>query len=152
MPVTIHVTGLKEIRERFKEFPAHYKVALKLALERSVLALWQKAGEYGYPPANPDSTYTRTGLLGRSLGIGEGGGTPNQPSIYDVQDTQASFGTNLEYAPYVVGDFDTEQAWMHQDRWWTIPQTLLTDSLDKIKESFEVMVDRLAAWLDRGQE
>lgn len=59
-----------------------------------------------YPPPPPDSSYTRTGTLGRSwatrheLGAGRFDGET---------------GTNVDYGPYVQ---DAErQAWMHRDRW-----------------------------------
>ena len=59
-----------------------------------------------YPPARTDSTYRRTGRLGRSWAI-----------RYSVtaRGIEGETGTNVEYGPYVQ---DAErQAWMHRGRW-----------------------------------
>ncbi len=157
MPVTIKVEGLEELSARFTAFPRQYIAGVKKTLELVLLLIWSKVP--GYPVASPDSTYTRTETLGRTLGVSPSGSKAGQPSIYKTESgggwQSASFGTNLGYAKYVIGDSDTEQAYMHKpgykgrQGWWTIPQTVLEASVDGIQELFDKLVDQLAAFLDR---
>ena len=63
------------------------------------------------------------------------------------------FGTNLEYAPYVIGDRDTVegevgQTKTHRDNgWWTLTE-VGERAVPKIKLAFEAMARGLATWLD----
>ena len=59
-----------------------------------------------YPPAPPESSYVRTGTLGRSWAI---------DYTINARGMSGETGTAIPYAPYVQ---DAErQAWMHEDRW-----------------------------------
>lgn len=156
MPVILEPMGLDEIRQRFAQAPARYNRAVHTTLQASLLQIWQTVGKLGYPPKPAKSKYTRTGTLGRTLGTSETGGTQGQPDIYTVEQgggwSEASFGTHLGYAPYVIGDETTEQAWMHRGRWWTLPQTVAMRAKPAIEHLFEAMAGELAAWLDaRGK-
>jgi hypothetical protein len=156
MPVTIKVEGLEELSPRFTAFPKNYIAGVKKTMELVLLFIWSKVP--GYPPIEPNS-YERTETLGRTLGVSPSGSKAGQPSIYKTESgggwQSASFGMNLDYAKYVIGDSDTEQAYMHKpgykgrQGWWTIPQTVLEASLDGIQELFDKLVDELAAFLDR---
>ena len=148
--VSIEVVGLDEIKKRFAQFPNKYRDALRVTLGASLLRIWENVPPY--PEANPDSTYTRTGTLGRSLGTNEGGGASAggpKPDIYEVkmgsQMSSASFGSRLNYAPYVIGT--AEQAKVHRGRWWTILD-LAKKSIPGIQKLFDRFVERLAKWLD----
>jgi len=145
----LFIEGLDEIRERMKRFPDKYRTVMHKTMDRVLLHIAESVPEY--PPPPPDSDYRRTEQLGRSLGAGSG-----KADIYEVKEMgegmAAEFGTNLEYAHYVIGDYDTEQAWMHRGRWWTLPQDVLNRSMEGITEAFQELADKLAAWLDRGVE
>lgn len=147
----IEVRGLQEIQQRMRAYPAKLSAAIKTTLGAALLALWENVPPY--PPEPENSTYTRRVLLGKSLGSSEGGGKAgSQPDIFEVKQLGAEweghFGTNLEYAPYVIGD-DT-QAEVHQGRWWTI-KVIAERANEKIQKLFGVMAERLAAWLDSGR-
>jgi hypothetical protein len=94
-----------------------------------------------YPPPPQDSGYRRTGTLGRSLGVGYGGGKTGKPSIYGIKgggrNIEGRFGTNLEYAPYVIDA--QRQAKIHKGRWWTM-DTIKQKAEAKIKKIWEDMV------------
>ena len=75
-----------------------------------------------YPPPPPNSTYRRTGTLGKSWNVtnmrgGKQGGWVSQ------------IGTRLNYAPYVQDA--TRQAQVHQGRWQTI-QDVAQDKRDEV--------------------
>jgi hypothetical protein len=147
---TIIVEGLEEIRSRFRRFPDKYHRATKTTMEASLLTVWESVPPY--PEEPPDSSYTRTGTLGRTLGSGETGGRQGgQPDIYEINQgssyIEGAFGTRLGYAPHVIGDPDTEQAWMHQGRWWTLVE-VLQRAATKIERLWDALGDELAAWLD----
>jgi hypothetical protein len=112
--------------------------------------LWEKVPPY--PPPPPNSTYERTGLLGRSLGVSEGGHKMGQPGILRIKRMggnvhSATFGTNLKYAPDVIGESQKAQ---FTGRWWTLGAVARTAE-DEIIRLFEIMAEQLAAWLnDKG--
>jgi hypothetical protein len=57
---------------------------------------------------------------------------------------EGRFGTNLEYAPYVIGD-DTQAR--HMGHWWKI-STVATKAAGKIESLFKTLGDNLASFLD----
>lgn len=143
----IEIRGLEEITRRMRDYPQKLSAAIKTTLGAALLALWENVPPYPPPPEN--STYVRTGTLGRTLGSSEGGGKSGQPDIYEVKplgggEWEAHFGTNLEYAPYVIGD-DTQAR--HMQHWWKI-SVIKERAAEKINRLFGVMADKLAAWLD----
>ena len=148
MTIHLEVEGLDELREKFKEAPDRFANAITKATEGSLLVLNENVPPY--PEANPDSTYVRTGTLGRTLGSSFGGGASGgQPDIYTVRqmgsEVVGEFGTNLEYAPYVIGEM--EQVHQHQGRWWTI-KTIAERATEKITRVFQIAAEELAKWLD----
>src|SRR3972149_3265026 len=102
----IEVRGLKELIARMKAYPQKLNAALGITMDAAMLTLWENVPPY--PPEPEASTYDRTGTLGRGEAGGKSGG---QPDIYEVREMgggfEGHFGTNLEYAPYVIGD-DTQ--------------------------------------------
>lgn len=144
MATKIVVEGLEELQARFAEFPDQLHGLMGKALDDSLLAIWSSVPPYPAPPE--ESGYTRTGQLGRSLGSGEGGGQEGgKPDVYEVSGYEsAEFGTNLEYAPFVIGD---DQSWMHKGRWWILAE-VAESAAGKIQEIFERMTTAAAAWLD----
>ena len=90
-----------------------------------------------YPPAPANSTYRRTGTLGKSwtrsvMRGGRGGGW------------LAQVGTRLKYAPYVQDE--GRQAEVHQGRW----QTIQSVAKDKRDEVVRFCVRAIRGWLAKG--
>lgn len=140
--MSIHIEGLDELIQRMDRYPAKLRKSLRTTVTYALHALLEAVPGYPSPPA--DSEYIRTGTLGRSL-------TANGPeNIFEVQENggyvEGSFGTNLEYAPYVIGDPDTQQAG-HMRHWWTLPVTVLNRAMSKIEQGFQVLADELAEFL-----
>ena len=90
-----------------------------------------------YPPPPPNSSYRRTGTLGKSWtqkvmrGGREGGWL-------------AQVGTRLNYAPYVQDE--VRQAEVHQGRW----QTIQSVAADKREEIFGFVKRAIGRWLAKG--
>ena len=80
-----------------------------------------------YPPPPQDSTYVRTGTLGRSWSK-------------KVSKMQAIIGNNTRYAPYVQDE--DRQAWMHRGRW----QTAQSVARDKANDVRRFIVKALERW------
>ena len=112
--VEVNDNGLSE---RMKQFPAEYAAVQKVTMEASLIAIHEAIPPYPTVP-NP----TRTGLLGKSLGSSMEGGKVGKPSIYEIkslgQSIEGRFGTDLEYAPFVIGE---NPIWWHY-RWWKLSQ------------------------------
>jgi len=147
MPITMQVEGLEELQARMLAFPAKYRQHMQLTLRKSLLDLWGNVPPY--PPKPEGSTYERTGTLGRSLGSGmEGGQGAGRPDIYEITHgsrmDKAEFGTNLSYAPHVIGK---NQADVHEGRWWTL-EKVARDTKPKIIGNFRRMADNLARFLE----
>ena len=90
-----------------------------------------------YPPPPTNSTYRRTGTLGKSwtkttMRGGKGGGWI------------AQVGTRLKYAPFVQDD--SRQAKVHQGRW----QTVQSVAKDKRGEVVKFAVQAIRRWLAKG--
>ena len=139
--VKIEIEGLDELRKKFAQFPDQYKAVMAATLGASLDTLTESVPPY--PPANPDSSYIRTGTLGRSLGAG------GRPDIYEqkigAKMAEATWGTRVEYAPYVIGE--KEQAKAHNGRWYTI-LTIAGKARPKIERLFEIATEKLAKWLN----
>jgi len=141
--VMITIDGLKEITERMDEAPAQLEEGTKITMNASMAVLHENIPPYPNVP-NP----TRTGTLGRTLGSSMDGGAMGQPQIYEVTplggaNIQGRFGTNLDYAPYVIGE---AQAWMHY-RWWML-RDVAKAAEGKIAELWNQLLEKLAAFLD----
>lgn len=140
----IVIEGLEEIRAKLRQYPQQYERAAQKTMDASLLTIQGSVPGYPSPPASSD--YIRTGTLGRTLGSGGG-----RAEVYEVRSggggyIEGEIGTNLEYAPYVIGE--NTQAWMHQGRWWTFDGTVLKSAVPKIERLWQIMVEELAKWLD----
>ena len=88
-----------------------------------------------YPPPPPNSTYRRTGTLGKSWA----------KNVHRSSDGWLSIiGTRLKYAPYVQDE--TRQAEIHQGRW----QTIQSVAKDKRDEVVKFCVRAIRGWLAKG--
>ena len=149
MPKTlIDVTGLDELIARMKRYPVEMAKGMELTMKATLLTLWENVPPYPAPP--PDSAYDRTGTLGRSLGSDIGGGQGvGEPSVFVVRKLGAGFegkfGTNLEYAPLVIGD-DT-QAEVHRGRWYTM-RTIASRASEKINRLWQTLGEQMARFLE----
>jgi hypothetical protein len=147
--VSIEVKGLAELRTRFQKMPDRFNKGLRKTLDASLVILHENVPKYPAPP--PDSTYIRTATLGRTLGVSMAGTKAGSPDIYTVKPAGgyqvATFGTRLNYAPYVIGE--REQAKVHQGRWWTL-LTVAKRSTRQITQAFEAFAKALADYLDKG--
>ena len=148
MPAEVRIEGLEPLRRRFAQFPRVYRREVRATLNASLGVLWENVPEY--PPQPQGSTYNRTGMLGRSLGSGMGGGrSGRQPDIYQVRRQgpnmdAGEFGTRLEYAPFVIGDQSQQPQNSH---WWTITD-IAKNSQQKILKLFREMAQDLARFLE----
>ena len=153
MPTTIEVRGLDSLIARMSQYPQKLLAAMRTTVEASLYVLWENVPPY--PPEPPESTYTRRGILGKTLGGSMAGGRSGEkPDIFELRELGSSaegalvegrFGTRLEYAPYVIGD--NEQAWMHAGRWWTISK-VGERAKGKIIRLFQQLANKMAAFLD----
>lgn len=139
--IEIHVEGMDRLIRKFAGYPGRLKTAMNKAMWSSLLILWENVPPY---PSKPQgSSYDRTGTLGRSLGVMEGGGKAGKPTVYSVTgsgiETKGEFGTNLNYARYVI-DPD-RQAYMHKGRWWTMTH-IKNKSVNKIKTLWDEIVKK----------
>lgn len=139
--MNIQIEGLDNLIEKFRRWPDKFRRSARATMEASLLVIHESVPPYPPPPAG--STYDRTGTLGRRLGAGGG-----SPDIYEVREAgnyfEGSFGTNLEYAPWVIDE--DRQAWMHRGRWWTL-QGVGRRAKDRIVELWAVFADELGDWL-----
>ncbi len=140
----MEVRGLEELQARFEAFPLQFTVETAKAVGTSLLVLHENVPPYPPPPA--DSKYKRTHTLDRSLGI-----LGNEHNIYKIRRIgslgfEGRFGTNLKYAPYVIGPPGTQRE-PFSSYWWRLDQ-VPDKAMPKILEVFEALVRRLAAWLE----
>lgn len=132
----IEIEGLRELIAKFGKMPPALDKELKQRMKDSLLVLQESVP--GYPPkrANQVSNYKRTGTLGKSLGVSQGGGKVGKPTVYSIKGTGANvegrFGTDLSYAKYVIDP--QRQAYMHQQWWW---------DMDVVKNIAEPKIKRI---------
>lgn len=103
------VQGIDELLRRFGE--AGSTTTLRDAMGEAMLYIHSQVP--AYPPPPPESTYQRTGTLGRTI---------NTEVRGFGSETVGVIGSPTEYAPLVIDR--QRQAWMHQDRWWTLQDTV----------------------------
>jgi len=146
----LETRGLDEWIAQLKELPDKLKEISKLGMEASLLALWENVPSYPEPPA--DSTYRRTGTLGRTLGSSEAGGKASgEPDIYEVRELgggihEGRFGTSLDYAPYVIGE---EQS-RHMAHWWKLT-SVVNRAAKKITDIWNGLMESVAEWLEKNR-
>lgn len=144
MAVTITVKGLDEIRAKFGNSSPVVQRELYRAMHRAV------TGELGrmpsYPPPPPNSWYTRTMLLGRSLTsmVGSVAGAASQVQMVG-KNVQGVVGTNVEYAGQVIGP---SQGKAFQGRWWQLEPSVMSHR-SQIEAEFEDAAARIVEELER---
>lgn len=126
--------GTEELMELVQELPELALDAAQPAMVDSLIYLHGQLPDY--PPAMPDSTYKRTGMLGRRF---------TESVSRNDEGVVGELGTNLAYAPWVVGpDYPGEeiggrtkfQAQVHVDRWWQFDE-IVQQAIDDTWAEFE---------------
>lgn len=144
----IETRGLDELITQMKAFPNKLKAIARIGMNATLLTLWENVPPY--PPADPNSSYRRTGTLGRTLGSSETGGkSGGSPDIYTVKeigahDMEGRFGTSLGYAEHVIGE---NPAWMHY-RWWKL-SSIIPKAQSKIDKIWEGIAQQMVNFLNR---
>lgn len=125
--------GFEELKKLIEELPLMALEAAEPAMESAVVFLHGMLP--GYPPAIPNSSYVRTGTLGRSF---------TTDVIPEFSSVVGEIGTRLNYAPWVVGDdfpgseingVMKYQAKVHQGRWWQF-NDIVNDNIGDAWASF----------------
>ncbi len=103
---------------------------LKPAMLQSVLYVQSQIPPY--PPAIPESTYTRTNTLGRTLRSLQGGPEPDALSRVESlgAHTIGYVGTKLTYAPDVIDE--ENQARLFRERDWFTLQSVVRGAIDEV--------------------
>lgn len=148
MSQLVEVKGLTELLSSMTKYPVELAKTVAVTMSASLNTLWENVPPY--PKQDAMAHYRRTGTLGRSLGSSMGGGASGgQPSIYKVRqlgqgDYEGVFGTNLDYADFVIGE---NQAGMHSSNWWNI-RHIAERAADKIERLWQMAGDKLAKFLE----
>ncbi len=148
MNPTIEVKGLGELERRFRQYPGVFAREQKKAMDEALLHVWGSVPSY--PSAPPNSTYVRTGTLGRSLGVSMSGGKlGGQPDIYESKPLgsrgrMGRFGSRLGYAPHVIGESQTAP---FVGRWWTV-KAIVARARQGVVRAFDDMARDLAEYLE----
>jgi len=75
------VTTPPDLLHRLSAWPEQLDESMRTVHLASRLIMWENVPPY----PTYESAYVRTGQLGRSLGVSEGGGKLGEPSIYKFQ-------------------------------------------------------------------
>lgn len=101
----------------------------------------------GSVPSYPEyqSSYKRTGTLGRSLTIG---GPMNIKEVKKLGGgVEARFGTRVNYAVWVIGDPPGKSQAKHMRHWWTMA-TVRKEAEKGIIRIFDQAMERIANWIE----
>ena len=146
--IEVTTKGLDPLINNMRQFPVRFKKLQKLGMHASLLVFWENVPPYPAQPA--ESTYRRTGTLGRTLGSsqtgGKSGGEPDIFKTVGLGSTKAEgrFGTRLGYAPYVIGDEQAKQ----NAHWWKLADVVGL-SEEKIVKVWEGIMNKMTAFLNR---
>lgn len=146
--VTITTTP-PDLLRRMEKYPQQLDGVMRETARAALLVIQENVP--AYPQQEPDSKYTRTGLLGRSMGVGQSGGQLGQPDIYLVKKVgdgsyEGEFGSNVDYAPQVIGE-QSQKAFFKKRGWWTT-KTIAQKATAKVNKVYELAAEKMAAWLD----
>jgi hypothetical protein len=146
LKVEVTSPDLDKLIARLDAYPGKLDEGMKTAMGTTLLVMTESIP--GYPPEPATSTYDRTGTLGKTLGSSMEGGKSGEPDVYEVKALgtvfEGHFGSNLEYAPYVVGD-DTQAA--HMKHWWTLSK-VAEKALDKITRVWQALADAMVKFVE----
>lgn len=110
--LSIEAPRLQPVIQALRNYPQIATQILRGTVRDILVMIAGRAATY--PPAPADSTYIRTGTLGRLW-------TTAKPEIKaSASLLEGRIGNKTPYGPYVQSA--DEQAWMHLGRWTTIEQ------------------------------
>jgi hypothetical protein len=135
----VTVDGLSELLEAFANFPTIAAGEISKAVEKALLLLQGAAADY--PPKPPESTYRRTGTLGRLWTSAARVVEENVSGAFVV----GRVGNATPYGPYVQDP--KEQAKVHRGRWKTTEQIVQEHRAeidDILAEAGAQIVERIA--------
>lgn len=144
----IEVKGLDELQRRFQRWPGVFTQAMRKTTQAALYKVWELIPPY--PPKPSTSTYDRTGLLGKTLGVSESGQRlGSKPDIFEVKRLgsgghEGRFGTRLKYAPQVIGP---GQVSPFTGYWWTLGG-VARGSQEAVLGLFRKMAQVMARWLE----
>lgn len=150
MPDPIEVTTTPpDLIQRMQRYPAQLDAAMQKTAKAAILTVHENVPPY---PRRPNSSYRRTGTLGRSLGVGQGGGPIGSADIMQVKrlgtgQYEGTFGSRLSYAPDVVGD--PGQKPIHKGIWWTITD-VANRAAPKVVRLYEEVSKQMVKFLEGG--
>ena len=135
------IRGMDELLAKMRQFPQKLRQMERVGMNASLLVLKENVPPYPSPPV--DSTYRRTGTLGRTLGASSA-----KPDIYTVKGlgtnhVEGRFGTRLSYAPYIIGDQQARQ----NRHWWKL-DSILPKAQEKIVKIWDGIMQQMAKFLD----
>lgn len=121
----IRVSAIRGLQELIKKFERLNERMWEMPRVAQDAEKYLRSQVPPYPPPPPNSTYHRTGDLGRSIHT-------------EVQKLGAQVVTSLsvgvDYGPWVVDE--RRQARVHRGRWWTL-QEVLRKSRDGVVRLYE---------------
>ena len=135
-----------DLLQRMRRYPKKLDDELEDAMDESLTFIHSKVPQYPNEP--PGSTYVRTLTLGRSLGVGGGRANVREVKRLGQGKYEGRFGTNLYYAPYVIGTGEgggKKQA-KHMSHWWTM-RNVKERSEQGIQKIFDKMAEKLVKFL-----
>ena len=135
-----------DLLQRMRRYPKKLDDELGDAMDESLTYIQTRVPEYPNEP--PGSMYVRTLTLGRSIGLGGGRSDVKDIKRLGQGKYEGRFGTNLYYAPYVIGTGEgggKKQA-RHMSHWWTMDE-IKERAEPGIKKIFEEMTRRLVKFL-----
>lgn len=138
-----------DLLQRMARYPDKLDRVMRTAAEASLLVIHENVPPY--PDQLPDSSYVRTGTLGRSMGVGMTGGQLGKPSIYLTKKTgsgfyEGEFGSRLDYAPDVIGE-GSQKPFFAARGWWTT-KDIARLATSKIVQVYEAAARHLVAYLE----
>jgi len=129
----IELTGFSELEAVLNAMPDLALDAAEAAMSKALMTLHGRLPDYPPPPMN--STYRRTGTLGRQF---------TERVTRDEKSVTGELGTATPYAPWVVGpDHPGEdirgktmyQAKVHRGRWWQF-EKVVASAMPEAQEAF----------------
>ena len=135
-----------DLVERLQAYPKELNEETQKAMYQALLHIQDSVGPY--PVYKSD--YVRTGQLGRSLGVSEVGqriGFADEQEVKPIGQhvVEGVIGTNLKYAPYVIGDGPGPAQAKHMRHWFTMKDVRArAEKAPGIVGIFEKMVEKLA--------
>ena len=141
------ITTPPDLIQRMQRYPQQLDATMNKTAAAAIVTVLENVPSY---PRRPNSSYRRTGTLGRSLGVGQGGAPIGSPDIMQVKrlgtgQYEGTFGSRLSYAPDVIGD--PGQKPIHKGIWWTIAD-VAKRATPKVIKLYEQVSEQMVKFLE----